>query len=156
MMQQWRDCFHCGKPAEPPLVVASLRLLPPELISEAESLGISIDTDRVYCCDCLDQLRKDRQAEKKLGHGVSCSRAHRHSSPGITACQSTYPSVVNGMSRGSGPRGSLCCVRYPPGQRRRGREYTACLTTTPATGATWNGVIEHGLPQLSHLGVRNV
>src|SRR5262249_12908084 len=58
------------KPAEPPLVVAPLRLLPPELISEAESLGMTIETDRVYCCDCLDQLREDDEAERKLGEEI--------------------------------------------------------------------------------------
>jgi hypothetical protein len=45
-----RDCCNCGKPAEPPLAIVRLAL-PPELVSEAESVGISIDWDLVFCID---------------------------------------------------------------------------------------------------------
>jgi NMD protein affecting ribosome stability and mRNA decay len=61
-----RDCCNCGRPAEAPFALLRARLLPAEIVSEAESLGISLPSDRVYCTDCLDELREDEQAEKAL------------------------------------------------------------------------------------------
>ena len=67
---QARDCCHCGKPAEAPFAISRLRVLPPELVSVAESLGMSIESDRVFCSDCLDQLHEIEEAEKQLEEDI--------------------------------------------------------------------------------------
>ena len=67
---QARDCCNCGKPAEAPFTTARLRLLPPELMSEAESLGISLESDRVFCSDCLDELHEEEEADKQLEEAI--------------------------------------------------------------------------------------
>ena len=67
---QARDCCYCGKPAEAPFATARLRVLPPELVSVAESLGMSIESDRVFCSDCLDQLHAIEEAEKQLEEAI--------------------------------------------------------------------------------------
>ena len=67
---QARDCFNCGKPAEAPFAIARLRVLPPELVSVAESLGMLIESDRVFCSDCLDQLHEIEEAEKQLDKDI--------------------------------------------------------------------------------------
>ena len=61
-----RDCCNCGRPAEAPFALLRARSLPAELVAEAESLGMSLPSDRVYCTDCLEQLWEDEQAEKAL------------------------------------------------------------------------------------------
>ena len=51
-MMQPRDCSNCGKPAEPPFLLARF--------------GVSAESERVFCRDCLDQLHKLEEAEKEL------------------------------------------------------------------------------------------
>src|SRR5262249_768070 len=109
-VMQARDCFNCGRPAEPPFSIAALRLLPPELILEAESLGIFIETDRVYCCDCLDQLPEDERAEKALDEEIrSGSRCYiwceELDYSGGTAVR------LNGTFRRLLPRHAKCSLR---------------------------------------------
>jgi hypothetical protein len=62
---QPRDCFNCGKPAEPPFILASFEY-PPELVSAAESAGMSIKSDRVLCSECFDEIRQEAEAYKEL------------------------------------------------------------------------------------------
>ena len=64
-----RDCTNCGKPAEPPFAIVRLAL-PPELVSEAESVGISIDWDFVFCIDCLDEFYEEEATERRLEQDV--------------------------------------------------------------------------------------
>jgi hypothetical protein len=80
-----RDCCNCGKPAEPPFTMSVLPLLPPELASEAESLGISIESERVYCRDCLNQLREDEEADKQLEEDI------RSGSRCYICCEELHP-----------------------------------------------------------------
>ena len=51
-----RDCFNCGKPAEPPFIIA---------MSESKSLG-------VLCGDCFDQLCEDEATVKEIRSGRRC------------------------------------------------------------------------------------
>src|SRR5262249_32789191 len=51
-MMQPRDCSNCGKPAESPFIIARF--------------GVSAKSERVFCRDCLDQLRKLEEAAKDL------------------------------------------------------------------------------------------
>ena len=51
-MIQPRDCSNCGRPAEAPFIIAQF--------------GVSAESERVFCRDCLDQLHKLEEAEKLL------------------------------------------------------------------------------------------
>jgi hypothetical protein len=64
--------------------------LPPELVSAAESVGIPLDLDLLFCINCLDQFYQEEETEKKLDQDVrSGSRCYlcygELNSPGGTA-----------------------------------------------------------------------
>jgi hypothetical protein len=83
-MMKARDCCHCGKPAEAPFAISRLKLLPPELTSEAESLGI-FESERVFCSDCLDRLYEEEEMEKELDEAI------RSGSRCYLCCEELHP-----------------------------------------------------------------